>query len=489
MRSLGDLLRFLRGRDDGIKRRTLRAGLWVGASSIVLNILSLLRSVVLARLLSPEIFGLWAICTTLVRALKVFSETGFTSALIQRQEYAEEARDTAFALLIVRGVILTLVTIAAAPIFAGFYGQPILQPLVSVLALAFLISGFHNINTVFYEKELEFRRLVLLEQASMVLTFIFAVTVAYIYRSPWALVATHLATTAITVVLSYIVIPNKPRIVFNKKLSLELFHYGKFVSGAAMVIFITFEIDNLVIGKVIGMEALGFYTVAFMLANLPATHLAKIVSGVMLPAYSKLQTDFAALRSAYLRTLEFVAMFAIPAAAGLGVLAPQIVGVIYGERWLPAVDALRVLALFGCLRAIAALSGYLYNAIGKPRTTFYLSLTKLIVIALLIYPLSVAYGIVGAAIAVTAPSVLTFIADFVLLRRTIGLNLRSAIVPLLRITIFSALMAAVLLFLQPRFGQINILSLIASVIAGFLTYTLVAWRDLFRMYSWIASKR
>lgn len=489
MGPLKKLIEFLRDRDDGLKRRTLRAGIWVGVSSIFLNMLSLLRSVVLARLLTPEIFGLWAVCTTLVRAIKVFTETGFTSALIQRQDRAEEARDTAFTLLILRGAVITLITIAAAPLFAGFYEQPILQSLVSVLAIAFLITGFHNINTVFYEKELKFRRLVYLEQIATVLGFIFVVVVAYIYRSAWALVAAHLFTVAVTVILSYLMIPAKPRFAIDKKIALELFHYGKFVSGAAMVIFITFEIDNLIIGKIIGMEGLGFYSVAFMLANLPATHLAKVVSGVMLPAYSKLQSDYSTLRSAYLRTLEFVAALTIPASIGVGLLAPQILGVIFGERWLPAVDALRVLAVFGCLRAIASLNGYLYNAIGKPKNTFYINLSKLFVIALLIYPLTTRYGIVGAAIAVTTPSILTFIADFVLLRRTIGLPLRSVITPLSRTLSFSLVMAAVLILIQPYLGGLNLLSLTSSIIIGFLVYILMAGRNLLQIYTWIRAKR
>jgi O-antigen/teichoic acid export membrane protein len=489
MRALGDFFRFLRGQDDGIKRRTVRAGLWVGASSVLWNMLSLFRSIILARLLTPEIFGLWAICMTLNRGLNVFSETGFASALIQRQERAEEARDTAFTLLIIRGAVLCIVTIVAAPFFAAFYDQPILQPLVSVMAMAFFISGFHNINTILHQKELRYQRLALLDQSSMVLGFVFVVAVAYYYRSPWALVASHIFTATITVALSYLIIPSKPRLAFDRTLARELFHYGKFVSGAAMVAFVTLEIDNVVIGKLVSMEALGFYAVAYMLANLPATQLAKVVSGVMLPAYSKLQSDTPALRAAYQRTLEFVSMFAIPAAAGLGALAPQVVGVIYGERWLPAVEALRILAVFGCLRSIGVLSGYLYNATGRPRISFYFTLVKLAVIAVLIYPLTVGYGIAGTAMAITAPSLLTFFADFIVLRRIIGLDPQAALRPLLRTVLYSALMAGVLLALQKYIGHIDLLSLLASVGLGFLIYLVLVWRDLRRMYAWITSRK
>lgn len=483
------LFHFLSEKDDGIKRRTLRAGLWVGVSSFVWNTLSLLRSIILARLLTPEIFGIWAVCITLNRGLSVFSETGFASALIQRQERAEEARDTAFVLLVARGVFLCLITISVAPLFADFYEQPILKHLVIVLALAFLITGFLNINTVFHQKELKYRKIAFMDQSTMVIGFVFTIAAAYFFRSPWALAASHLFTAIVTVAMSYIVIPNRPHFHFDKKLALELIHYGKYVSGAAMVAFLALELDNFVIAKVISMEALGFYAVAYMLANLPATQLAKVVSGVMLPAYSKLQTDFPALRIAYQRTLEIVSMFSIPASVGLGVLAPQIVGVIYGERWMPAVEALRVLAVFGCLRSIGVLSGYLYNAIGKPKISFYFTLFKLIIIAILIYPLTVAYGIAGTAVAITVPSALAFFANFYILRRIIGLDVKAALRPVLRTSILSALMAGVLIFLQQYIGQINLLSLLASMAIGSLFYLAFVWRDLRRMYTWIKSKR
>lgn len=488
MKFLNSLVGFLRGQDDGIKRRTLRAGLWVGVSSVVLNVLSLARSVVLARLLSPEIFGLWAICMTFVRALTVFSETGFASALIQRQESAETARDTAFVLLIIRGVLLCLIALAVAPIFADFYNLPILQPLVSVLALAFLITGFHNINTVFHQKDLKFSRLVYMEQATGIASFIFVVIIAYFYRSPWALVATHLFTAAITVALSYLIIPAKPRFVFNKKIAAELFHYGKFLSGSAIVIFITVEIDNVIIGKIIGMEALGIYALAYMLANLPTTHVSKIISSIMLPAYSKLQSNLPALRAAYGRTLEFVGMLAIPAAVGLGTLASQIIGVVYGDRWLAAADALRILAVFGCLRAIGAPSGYLYAAIGKPKISFYTNLAKLIVIAILIYPLTAAYGIVGAAYAVTIPMVIAVAGELFVLGRVIGIDLRSTLLPLLRTAVFSALMGAVLVYLGSFLDHNDLVSLITSIIVGLIIYVALAQRDLRFMYAWITSK-
>ena len=149
---------------------------------------------------------------------------------------------------------------------------------------------------------------------------------------------------------------------------------------------------------------------------------------------------------------------------------------------------MRILAVFGCFRAIGAPSGYLYAAIGKPKISFYTNLAKLIVIAILIYPLTVAYGIAGAALAVTIPMVIAVAGEFFVLGRVIGINLRGTLLPQLRTAVFSALMETVLMYLGPYLGHIDLLSLITSIIVGLITYVALAQRDLRFMYAWITSK-
>lgn len=489
MQAFKKLGKFLGRSDGGLTHKTLRAGIWVGLSSLIMNSLFLVRSVALARLLTPEIFGMWAICLMFVRALNVFTETGFAAALIQRQERFEETRDTAFTLLIVRGVALALVALAIAPWVADFYEQPALAPLLSVLALAFLLMGFNNVNTIRHQKELDFKRLVYIEQIAMIVGLIVVISIAYFYRSPWALVISHIVGAALSVVLSYVLIAGRPRLAFDKKIARELFYYGRFISAAGVIIFITSEIDNMFVGKLLGIEALGFYVLAYTLANLPATHFSKVISGIMLPAYSRLQTDLPALRNAYLKTLRFVSLLAIPAAFGIGALATEIIQVVYGAKWLPAVDALRVLVVYGCLRAIGSLSGYLYNAIGRPNITFYLNFAKLLGILILIYPMTKAYGLVGAAIAVTVPVVFEVFIGMILLRTTIGLHLIDIARPLLRYTLLSTAMTIVLMLIQQSMTNFDVISLLVLIGAGVLSYLILGFNDVRLLYRWISSRR
>ena len=136
--------RFLARSDGGLRSQLLRSGFWVAVSQVALNSLQLVRSVVLARLLTPDIFGLMAICITVTRGMELFSETGVRPALIHSRDRFEDARDTAFTIMVVRGFFLALVTSAIAPLAAWYYDEPRLTALVSVLSLSFIATGFSN---------------------------------------------------------------------------------------------------------------------------------------------------------------------------------------------------------------------------------------------------------------------------------------------------------------------------------------------------------
>lgn len=484
-RRIGDLSRFLHATDGSLKRKTVRSGFWVGASSVGVSLLSFIRVVILARLLAPEIFGLMVICLAVLRGVQIFTETGFSAALIHRRDSVDELKDTAFTLTAIRGFLLAIVVALIAPGVAGFYEQSSLEGLLKVIAVALIFNGLCNINSVLHQKELNFRPLFYIEQVKAVLDFAVSVGLAYWWRDIWALVVAQVIVAFTGLILSYLFLPGRPRFRLNLRVAKELFGYGKFVSGLAIIVFITTEIDNVVIGKVMGMEALGFYVVAYTLANLPATHLAKVTSKITFPAYSKVQHDLPRLRAAYLKTAQLVAALAIPAAAGLAMLAPEVVKVLYGQRWMDAATVLPVLCVFGVIRALATLNGYALYAIGRPDIPFYMNLAKLAVIGVAIVPATQAYGLMGAALAVTVPVVIQYGAGVYVFTRVVGVGageLSSAIWPALRGSLF---MAAVLWAAHYWMGEASVLTLLAYIGLGVVVYTAISYFHLKRVVSGI----
>jgi O-antigen/teichoic acid export membrane protein len=473
--------RFLNGTDGSLQKRAIRSGAWVTLSSVGITVLSFLRSVILARLLTPEIFGLMSICSMAFRALEIFSETGFGAALIHRQKSFEEARDTAFTLLVIRGFLLAVVSFAVAPFVAAFYEQDVLDAMIKVVGIAFILGGFKNINTIALQKELDFKRLAYMEQGTAALNFVVAISLAAWFRSVWALVIAQVAGTLISVLLSFWMIPGRAHFRFDRTIAAELFSYGKFMTGLAIVVFLTLELDNALIGKVLGMEALGYYVVAYTLANLPSTHISKLVSRVMFPLFSKLQNDKPALQTEYIRGTRLILMGVIPLSVCITVLAEQIVSALYGERWSAAAGALQILAVFGCFRGLWMINGYLYNATGRPNLDFYLNLCRLVVMVALIYPLTVQYGIVGASVAVTVPMIVQFFGGIYMAHLFIGVSLPQVIRPLLIASVQGAVVAMILLFGKHAIPATGLFGVTLLFCLGLATWTLLNIRDIRRL--------
>lgn len=441
-------------------------------------VLSVGRSIALARLLTPDMFGLMGLCSIVIRAIETFTRPGIGQALIQRQASFEEARDTAFTLLLARGLMLGMFLAAVAPLIAWFYETAELEAMLQVLSAIFLIGGFVNINTIAKQKDLDFRSITYLDQVTALLGTIVTVAVAFWLRNVWALVIGQLVTASTYTLLSYRFVPGKPRLTINWKIARELLSYGKFITASSIALFIATELDTAVIGKILGAEQLGYYVLAFTIANLVTTNISKVVSKVMMPAYSKLQSDGLALQRAYLRTLSFVMLMVLPAAVGTVVIAAPLVRVVYGEIWEQAIVPLQVLAVFGLVRALASFNGYLFEGIGRPDIALRLALLRLAAIVPLIIPMANAYGLLGAAVTVTIGIAVQWLAGLVYLSRTVHVGVADLFLVMVKPVWKSGLMGAGVYVLTVSVGQMNVGSVAMAIAAGILIYGMLNIREI-----------
>lgn len=464
------LKRFAFAEDGSVKTRVVRSGMWVGASSVIGSLLNGVRSIVLARLLTPEMFGLMGLAGIAIRAIETVTRPGVSQALIARQKSFDEAASTAFTLLVLRGLLLATFLAAAAPWVAEFYEADVLKPMLQVLAAVFVIGGLANINTIARQKELDFRQLTYLGLATSIVGTIVTIVAAFWLRSVWALVIGQLATSGVNSLFSYFFIEGRPRFAWNKQIARELLGYGKFITGSSIVLFIAMELDSAVIGKLLGIEQLGFYTLAFTIANIATANLAKMASSIMMPAYSKLQDDQPALQRAYLRTLSLVMFVVLPASAGLVLAAEPLLVVVYGEKWLPSVMPLQILAVFGLMRALAAFSGYMFEGIGLPKIAFQLGLMRLAFIAPLIVPVTKIYGLKGAAITVTVGMALQWLIGLLYVRRHLGVSIALSLAACWRATWTTALMGVAVFALMRLIPYNTIWGFTAVVLVGIAAY-------------------
>jgi O-antigen/teichoic acid export membrane protein len=385
---------------ENLSQRAVRSGFWVFSLRIIQQLFNLARLIILARILAPHDFGLLGIALLTMATLDTFSQTGFQAALIQKKEDIKSHLDAAWTVLILRGLILFTILYLIAPYAAVFFNAPEAKPIIQVIGLAVLLQAFTNIGVIHFQKELEFNKEFIYQFAGTLADFIVAVSAVLILQNVWALVFGLLAGSATRCFVSYLIHPYRPHLSSDLGKAKELFGFGKWILGSSILIFLITQGDDIFVGKLLGVTALGFYQLAYRISNMPATEITHVISQVTFPAYSKLQDNLPKLREAYLKVLQLTAFLSFPIAGLIFVLAPDFTRIFLGEKWMPMVPAIQVLVFAGLVRSIAATTGPIFQAIGKPKIDTKLQIVRLFVIAVLIYPFTIKWEILGASIVV-----------------------------------------------------------------------------------------
>jgi len=186
----------------------------------------------------------------------------------------------------------------------------------------------------------------------------------------------------------------------KKEKFIELFGFGKWILGSSILVFIVNQGDDIFVGKMLGAAALGFYQMAYLISNLPATEITNVISQITFPTYSKIQDDLERLKKAYLEIFKTTMLISFPIAGGIIVFGSDFTVLFLGDKWMPMVTAMQVLALWGLIRSSGGLVAPLFRAINRPEIPTKILTLKLILLAILIYPLTIKWGILGTAWAV-----------------------------------------------------------------------------------------
>lgn len=404
-------------------QRTIRGGIWVSASFAVGKSLSTIQQIVLARLLIPEDFGIYGLSLLAIASLEIFTQTGIKPALVQAKNLDNDTLNTAWTFSIIRNLILFLGLQALAPAASWFFNAPEIEPILRLLAFYVLLEGFVNIGTVFFQKNLEFQKLAVLDQVFIFSNFALSIVLAIIYQSVWAMVFARVISSLVLLIASFIVCPYRPRLCMNKHAAGRLFNFGKHVLVSEILLFGFRQGDDLIVGKLLGDVAVGFYMVAYNLASTPHSSITQIVSRVSFPVYSKLQNNLDELKDTYCKNLKLTATLALPLGLGLLLLAEDVVPILYGSKWTPMVPSVQVLCVYGLIRVLGATTSPVFQAMGRPGIISQLFGIKVFVLVLIIFPLTNTYDILGTSIAVTIAIFFGDLISYVRVSRLLKLSL------------------------------------------------------------------
>lgn len=396
-------------------RESSRGALWVGALRVTQQLVTLLQITILGRLLEPRDFGLMGIVLISIRFAEVFTYTGFEYALIHRQDADERTLHTTWWTLFLRRVLIAVALGVLAVPVSRLYREPaVIWPLL-VMASDQIVRGATSLGVVLLQKELRFRRYVVVQAGGLVVGFVAAVGAALMLRSVWALVVAWMARSLATAVLSYGVHPYRPRLVFSRASARDLTGFGRWIQGSAILYFVVMQGADAISGLVFGAAALGSYQMASRFALLPTTQVGDVVLGTVLPSYARLQHDLPRLRAGFFRVLRVVLLLVVPLTILVATLLPDVLLIALGRRWSQSASLVPIIAVSGFLQALTRTGSPLFLATGRPKLQFAMDLVSAGVMMALIVPAGRLLQVPGLALASAAGLLVATIAwlDFV----------------------------------------------------------------------------
>lgn len=443
--------------------------------------IGLISTVILARLLLPADFGLIMMAMSIIAVLELFGAFSFDVALIQNRDASREHYDTAWTCNVLFGLSCFVLLLALAGPAAHFYGEPRLLSLIATLGLSNLVGGFENIGIVAFRKNMQFQQEFKFLAAKKMISFTVTVSAAYLLRNYWALVAGMLTGRIVGVLISYYMQTYRPRFCLQK--FNELFGFSKWLLANNFIFFLVHRSADFIIGRMLGAKALGLHGIAYEISNLPTTEMVAPINRAVFPGYAKIASDRAALRDSYLKVTSAIAIFAVPAAAGIAAVAKVAVLLLLGDKWLDAVILMQVLAFYGAIGALQTNTGPVYIAIGKPRI---LTVTSLIYVCTLL-PLLLAgikfYALPGVAWAFLIVALINMPINLAFLTRELNISLSLLLAGVWRPILAAAVMYGVVLQLSwllgpassPHQAALQLLVLVASGGLLFVALVLASW--------------
>jgi len=381
---------------SNLRQQAVKGVLWSAIESWGRQVISFAVFFILARLLGPETFGLIALASIFLAFLQVFFDQGFTQAIVQRQELELEHLDTAFWANLGISVLLATLCVIGASFVGNLFKEPQLIPIIRYLSIGLLITAFSSVQNAIFQRKLEFKTLATRSLVAVAIGGVVGITMAFMGFGVWSLVGQQLSNNLAGVLIIWWVSDWRPKLRFSVRHFKELFSFGANVMGMNLFYFFSRRSDDFLIGYFLGSSALGYYTVAYRVFSILTELLTSTIAKVTLPTFARLQHDPERLRNALYQAIQLTSLITFPGFLGTLILAPEIVEVVFGTKWLPSVPVMQILNLTGIAYAYFYFNGSVLMAVGKPSYKLAIDFMQA-VINVIGFSIAVRWGIVAVA--------------------------------------------------------------------------------------------
>lgn len=370
---------------------------WTAGAKFASQLITWGITIFVMRLLAPADYGLLAMASVFLALLGMFAEIGLGPALVQQAETSLQKQRQAFGLILLMNLALFVLLNAAASLIALFYAEPKLTDVIRVMSLQFLLIPFSVIPEVLLQRRLDFKYRSLSDLGSTVIGSVATLILAVSGFGVWSLVIGNLAGFFFRAVFFNIVAPFRAWPSFSLQGMRSTLAFGGNVTGSKFLWFLYTQADTVIVGRVLGGEVLGVYSVALHLASLPVQRITGVLNQVAFPAFSRFQHDRELIAAQLLKALSLIALIAFPILWGMSAVAPELIVVLLGPKWTEAILPMQILTLIMPFRAVVGFLPSVTDAIGKPEIGFSNALLACIVMPIA-FLIGAQWGIKGVAL-------------------------------------------------------------------------------------------
>ena len=433
--------------------------------------LGLLSTIILARLLTPQDYGIANLAIMVLGILDAMSEFRIDFVLIQKSHTDRTLYNTAWTLTVLRGAVMAVLAMIVATPWSQLFDEPALAPIVYVLAFTVLLDGFRNVGTIDFFRDLTLEKEFWLNLLARGGGFLSTVLVAIVLRNYWALIAGYVASKLFFLLLSYVMSSYRPRFSLNGWRSILSFSLWMWVNSP--LIFLSMQADNFVLGKIFGAEVLGYYAVARRISDLPGSEFVGPVRNSLFPGLARVKDQPDQLRRSFVGALAMIMFVGVPAAVGIGVTAEPFVRVVLGAAWADAAPLIEILMIGSVFLICGAACHSVFLATGRPDLLTMVVCVRIVALLPLLPAAVSSFGAAGAAWATSIAAAAVLVTELTLALRRLELRAVTVLNRSWRTLAAAAVMGGVVLGLRrvwPNGSDAFAGELAACVMVGATTY-------------------
>lgn len=469
---------------EGLGRKVVNGLVWTFGEKILANGVSFIVSMILARLIMPEEYGLIALITIFINISNVFVESGFGSALIQKKDADDKDFHTVFIFEMIVSVILYIILNFASPFIAAFYEQPRLVAILHVYGLSTILGGIKNIQHAYVSKHMEFRLFFFSTLGGTLFSAVVGIAMAYLGFGVWALVAQVLLNSFVDSVVLFFNIKWKPQLYFSFRRLKELYSFGWKILATGLLSTVYGNLYGLIIGKVYNAGQLALYNKGNSFPTLISNNVSGPIQSTTFPALSLAQDDKPRMKGMTKKTLLTTSYLMWPMLAGLAAVATPMIRLLITDKWLGCVIFLQVNALATMFWPISSANGQVINAIGRSDISLKLDIIKKVVgVSMLI--VSIPFGVIAMAWARAAGQLIAAILDAWPNKKLINYGIGEQIHDLLMNAIATMIMFVAVYSIN-SITMNDFAKLVLQITVGILTYLVCSL--LFRLQAFFVLK-